>query len=207
LIDPSKGTIRIKNKYQFISLDGFAGEWNVTENGVKIAEGKFDVPHIEAFNESIVNLPVKVENPKAGAEYFLNVSYTQKGNTLWADRGFEVAAEQFKLPINTPAMNGSKPAVPVKIKKDGNLVKISGNGFSLVFDQKTGFMTQLNKSEKNLLVEGESPKLVLWRAAHRNDDMWTYDNWSKYGLNSLTFSPVDFKVTKVDKSSVRLFRN
>lgn len=204
LIDPSKGTIRIKNKYQFISLDGFAGEWNVTENGVKIAEGKFDVPHIEAFNESIVNLPVKVENPKTGAEYFLNVSYAQKGNTLWADRGFEVAAEQFKLPINTPAMNDSRPTSPVKIKKDGNWVKISGNGFSLVFDQKTGFMTQLNKAEKNLLVEGESPKLVLWRAAHRNDDMWTYDNWSKYGLNSLTYSPVDFKVTKVDKSSVKV---
>src|ERR1035437_3705046 len=102
LAEPANGTIRIRNKYQFISLEGFDASWSLTENGLEIDKGKLILPKIEAFKEGRVRIPYRIEHPKAGAEYFVRISYTQKEKTLWADKGFEVADAQFKLPVSTP---------------------------------------------------------------------------------------------------------
>jgi beta-galactosidase len=44
-------------------------------------------------------VPYKIEQPKAGAEYFVRVSFTLKEKTLWADKGYEVVLNSLKLAI------------------------------------------------------------------------------------------------------------
>jgi len=204
LVDPASGTIRIRNKYQFISLEGFDASWSLTENGKEIDKGALQIPRIEARRERTINVPYKISNPKPGAEYFLRISYTQKGKTLWADKGFEVASEQFKLPVNTPPVAETKVTQPVKLTQDAQSVNVSGDGFSITFDKKTGFMSRLAKNGVNLLTPDGAPKLQLWRAAHRNDDMWANGNWEKFGLNDLKYSLIDLKAEPVDNSSVKI---
>ena len=46
-----------------------------------------------------VTIPVKKIAPVPGAEYFLRVSFALAQDELWAKAGYEVAAAQFKLPI------------------------------------------------------------------------------------------------------------
>jgi beta-galactosidase len=150
------------------------------------------------------NIPYKIEQPKAGAEYFLRVSYTQKEKTLWADQGFEVASAQFKLPVNTLPVAEPKVTQAVKLVQNDLLATISGNGFSVVFDKKTGFMNQLSKNGTNLLTVDGAPKLHLWRAPHKNDDDWAYRQWEKCGVNSLQYSLVDFKIETVDNATVKV---
>ncbi len=174
LIDPAGGTIMIKNKYQFISLKDFNAAWSLTENGQEIDKGIINLRPISARREGWANIPYKIEHPKAGAEYFVRVSYTQKEKTLWADKGFEVASMQFKLPVNTPPVVETKVTQPIKLNQNARSLTITGNGFSVGFDKKTGFMNQLIKNGLNLLTADGSPKLHLWRAAHRNDDNWAY---------------------------------
>ncbi len=147
---------------------------------------------------------VQIERPKAGAEYFVRVSYTQKTKTLWADKGYEVASAQFKLPINTPPVVEPKVTQSIKLKQDAQSVTIAGNGFTVGFDKKTGFMNQLIKNGTNLLTAGGSPKLHLWRAAHRNDDNWAYSQWEKFGVNTLQYTLVNFKIEKIDNSSTKI---
>jgi len=204
LIDPAAGMIRIKNKFQFISLEDYEASWSLTENGKEIDKGTLKLPRINARNSATTAVPYKIADPKAGAEYFLRISYTQKEKTLWADKGFEVASEQFKLPINTPPVEETKVIQAVKLSQDAQIIKVAGNGFAVAFDKKTGFMTQLEKDGVNLLTDEGAPKLVLWRAAHRNDDMWGYKMWERYGLNDLKYSLVDLKVVPVDKNSVKV---
>ena len=124
LTEPETGSIRIKNKYQFISLDDFEASWSLTENGIEIDKGIFQIPRVGPRRERNVNIPYKVEHPKTGAEYFLRISYKQKSKTLWAEKGFEVAEEQFKLPINTLRVEEPKATQPIKLTQDAQTVKV-----------------------------------------------------------------------------------
>jgi beta-galactosidase len=202
LTDPANGEIQVKNKYQFISLDRFNASWILTENGQEIDKGILNV-HPQ-WGRLIARIPYKIEHPKAGAEYFVRVSFTQKEKTLWADKGFEVASAQFKLPINTLPVVETKVTQPVKLLQNAQTVTITGNGFSVGFDKNTGFLNQLIKNGTNLFTSDGSPKLHLWRASHRNDDDWAYRQWEKFGVTTLQYTLVDFKVEQVDNTSIKV---
>jgi beta-galactosidase len=204
LTDIINGGIRIRNKFQFITLDGFDGVWSLTENGVEISKGTFALPRIGALREGRAFIPFKVETPKPGAEYFLRVSYTQKNKTRWADNGYEVAWDQFKLPINTEVIVEAKVSQPVTLTQTPQLIKVAGSGFTVSFDKKTGMMSGLQRGNVDVLSAEGGPKLHLWRAAHRNDDMWVYSMWEKYGVNNLQYSVVDIKAQVVDKATVKV---
>lgn len=204
LSDPSAGMIRIRNKFQFISLDGFDGSWSLTENGVEISHGDFKVPRIPARREGRAFIPYQVEHPKPGAEYYLRISFTQKNSTLWAAKGFEVASDQFKLPVSTLPVIEKTINQPLTLTQTPQLIKVAGNGFFVVFDKHKGVMGQLNKGGVDILTVNGFPKLNLWRAAHRNDDMWAYATWDKYGLTDLKDSLVNIKVQAADKFNVKV---
>jgi len=202
LTDPASGEIQVKNKYQFISLDRFNASWILTENGQEIDKGILNV-HPQ-WGRLIARIPYKIEHPKAGAEYFVRVSFTQKEKTLWADKGFEVAVAQFKLPVNTLPAVENAVTQSVKLVQNDQSVTVSGKGFSVGFDKKTGFMNQLVQNGTNLLTADGSPKLHLWRASHRNDDDWAYRQWEKFGVTTLQYTLVDFKVEQVDNTSIKV---
>lgn len=204
LIDPAFGTIRVRNKFQFIPLDGFGASWSLTENGLEIDKGILTLPKINALRDGRTNIPYKIEHPKAGAEYYLRISYTQNEKTLWADKGFEVASAQFKLPVSVPPIVETKATQAVKLTQDAQSAIVSGEGFTVDFDKKTGLLSHLKRNGINILAADGSPKLHLWRAPHRNDDNWVYNACEKFGLDSLQYSLVDFKVETLDNSSVKV---
>jgi len=205
LSDPISGEISIRNKYQFISLSRIEATWSLTENGIEIAKGNINLNRpINARSTGRAFVPYKIEQPKAGAEYYLRISYKQKEKTLWADKGFEVATAQFKLPINTPPAVEAKVTQLVKLVQNDQAATVSGKDFSVSFDKKTGFMSQLIKNGTNLLATDGAPKLHLWRAAHRTDDDWAYRQWDKFGVTTLQYKPVDFKVEIIDNATVKV---
>jgi beta-galactosidase len=205
LSDPVSGSITIRNKFQFISLSGFEGSWSLTENGTEISKGVINLMRpVNPRSTGRASITYKIEQPKAGAEYFLRVSYKLKEKTLWADKGFEVASAQFKLPVNTPPVFEVGVKQPVKMVQDAQSVTISGNKFTVSFDKKTGFISRLINNGTNLLTADGAPKLHLWRASHRNDDDWAYRQWEKFGVNALQYTLVDFKVEVVDNYSVKV---
>ena len=205
LTDPASGTLSIKNKYQFISLSGFDVTWSLSENGTVIQTGTINMMRpINARSTGRANATYKIEHPKAGAEYFLRVSYKQKEKTLWADKGFEVASEQFALPVGTPPVQEVAVTAPVKLVQTNKFMTISGKNFSVAFDKETGLMSQLNQNGMALLTDSGAPQLHLWRAPHRSDDDWAFNMWQRYGVNSLKYSLVGIKVLSVDKTSVKV---
>jgi beta-galactosidase len=204
LSDPVSGMIMIRNKYQFISLSNIDASWSLTENGIEIDKGILNLRTINARSTGRASVPYKIEHPKAGAEYFLRVSYRLKDKTIWAGKGFEVAATQIKLPVNTLIVEETKITQPVKLVQNDQAVTISGKTFSVGFDKKTGFMNQLVQNGTNLLTAEGGPKIHLWRASHRNDDDWAYNQWEKFGVNALQFTLVSLKVEVIDNSSVKV---
>ena len=97
--DIEKGVIKIRNKYQFINLDGFIGEWSLSENGKEITRGSLNLPKLLPGAETLVTIPYEIPNANAGSEYFLRISFSLAKNEGWAEKGFEMASQQFEIPV------------------------------------------------------------------------------------------------------------
>jgi beta-galactosidase len=203
--DLVQGLIRVKNKYQFITLAGFQGTWMLTEDGRERAKGSFQVPTLAPGEEATISLPARVDAPRPGAEYFLNVSIALAHDERWAPRGYEVAAAQFTLPVSAPAHRAAASSLkPLELSQDDREIRVSGQGFAVVFDRATGTIARLERDGANLLAPDGGPRLHLWRAPHRNDDMWAYRTWEKYGLTTLKYVPISLTAADVAPGIVRV---
>lgn len=187
--DLKKGVVTIRNLYQFINLDGFTAHWQLSANGVPAQEGVFELGNISPGGYKDIKIPYGVVVPSAGTEYFLRISFTSKADKLWAKKGFEVAAQQFELPVTIPALaDNLKPDMTLTLDSTSSKIKVKGSNFKIEFDQKTGTFSKLEKNGDNVLADDGGPKLHLWRAPHRNDDMWADEVWEKNGIKTLTWT-------------------
>ena len=202
--DAEKATVKIRNRFQFINLNGFTGYWSLAENGKVISSGKLDLPEMKPGAEKVIDLPCKVSHPNAGAEYFVRISFTRNNDELWARKGFEVACQQFRLPVKVAEIATVASKEPVALAQNTKTVTVKGKDFSLVFDKATGTFSSIKKGAQELLTGEGGPKLHLWRAPHRNDDMWADRDWVKYGLKELKWSVNEVVASQVDANNARI---
>ncbi len=201
--DLAAGRVKIQNRYAFISLDGFNPRWTLSEDGNVMDQGKLEKLNLAPGAEQTVAVPFRKFQPKPGASYFLRVSFTLAADQLWAKKGYEIAAEQFQLPVSVAAQPVVADTMPaLNFDETPNDITVTGKGFEVVFGKATGTISQLIRDQKNLLVSGGGPRLQLWRAAHRNDDMWAYKDWHTYGLDRMTWNIVRISATQVSPSVV-----
>jgi beta-galactosidase len=203
-VDLASGTVKIRNKYQFLNLENFAGLWTISEDGREIASGKLEDLAIAPGKEKLVTIPFGKVNVKPGAEYFLRVAFALKKDELWAKAGYEIASEQMKLPIGSPAPVATQTMAPVKLQQDEKHSVVVGKDFTVSFDKSTGRISQITRDGTDLLVPGRGPELQLWRAPHQKDDMWAYAEWTKYGLPELAWQTVKFSAEASGETSVRV---
>jgi beta-galactosidase len=200
--DLTAGKIRLRNKYSFISLQGFKGHWIFSEDGREIRKGDLEPLDLAPGAEKTIHLPVQDLAPKPGAVYHARVSFTLAADQCWAKAGYEIAAAQFLLPAAAPAVPA--PAAPVQLAEDLSHIRITGKDFAVVFDKKTGLISDLMREGKNLLLPKGGPALFLWRAPHRKDDMWAHQDWERSGIAGLQPNLVDLKAEKAGPSAVRV---
>ena len=202
--DLAAGTIKIKNKYQFISLKDFDASWTLSENGTLIGSGKFTSPDLKPGKETSLRIPFEISDPKPGAEYFLRISFKLSKDEIWAARGYEIASHQFLLPVKSPVAAEAKPAGPVTMIQNEKAITLSGRGFSLVFDKESGTFSTMGKNGVNILLPDGGPRLHLWRAPHRNDDMYADRAWTNEGIKELTWTVKEILSTQVSPSDVSI---
>ena len=188
--DVAAGKVKIRNKYQFISLGKFAAHWAVSEDGHVIRQGEIGSLDLAPGDTKTVVAPGALSKNDLGwAEHFLRISFTLKNDELWAKAGFEVAAVQFELPRGPEKIGArilaQRQVKPLRLQQNEKQITVQGEGFSVVFDKAEGTISQLVRDGVNLLLPEGGPKLHLWRAPHRNDDMWAYGDWMRAGLRDL----------------------
>lgn len=203
--DLAAGKVKIKNRYAFISLDGFKGSWTLSEDGAVIDKGSIGTLDLAPGAEQSVALNLKKFTPKPGAIYDLRVSFTLAKDQRWAKAGYEIAAAQFRLPAQAPAIIADMATMPAVHLQTGNdTITIDGKGFIVTFDKTKGTISQLTRDGKNLLIADGGPRLNLWRAPHQIDDMWAYKDWHNFGLDNLQWSVVRIEATPVSATAVRV---
>lgn len=199
------GTFTVKNRYQFISLDDFTPVWSLSENGKIISSGKLSLPDLNPGAARIINIPYSINKPKAGAEYFLRISFVLNSDKSWARKGLEMASQQFRIPVDNSGFTKLKSQRELKLITNEREFVVSGKNFTLIFDKIQGTFSSIKNGGVECLLTGQySPRLHLWRAPHKNDDMWAYDDWLKYGLNELKWDILDATVNQFDQSVVEI---
>ena len=204
-LDLGQGKIQVRNRYSFTNLNHFVPHWSLSEDGVQIDQGTLAPLDVAPGATADVAVPYKIATPKPGREYFLQVSFELAKPEIWAKTGYEAATMQFKLPAGTePERAPSTANGMLHLAEDEKSIQVGGDRFSISFDKAKGIIGQITYDGKPLLVAGEGPKLYLWRAPHRNDDVWASKAWDAYGINMLQPTVTNISAVQLNPSSVRV---
>jgi beta-galactosidase len=200
--DLKNGIVTLKNRYQVTNIKSLTAKWEITEDGSLLSSGSLITGSINPGAEKDVKIPFKV-NPKPGAEYFVKISFTLANDQNWARKGYEVATQQFELPILIP-VNEVLSKENLSLNDTKELITIKGIDFNIEFNKAKGTFSKMEKNGKNIIQNNGGPMLHLWRAPHRKDDMWAYPNWEKNGLKSITWVSDDVQASQVSTNIIEI---
>ena len=210
-IDLAAGTLKLTNRYDFISLDALALSWMIECDGAFVAAGTLPMPAIAARQSGTVTLPItRPATLVPEAVYTLTVSYTLAADALWAPRGHELAWAQFELPWAAPAAPKlpAKPSAKVRLTETPLLLTVTGTDFEVRFDKVRAMLIDWRLGGLAIIEKG--PRLQFWRATTDNDrggwapEGTTADAWRKAGLHRLQHRVDGVTVQKLGDTAVRV---
>jgi len=167
-VDLKAGIVEIKNRHDFINAKEIAEcRWEVKAGDKTIAGGKLPDLDIEPHQAKEFAIPIPKINPEPGMEYWLNLRFILKNRTLWAEKGHEIAWDQFKLPAYAPALTAPAVEDRLVIYNENGQVQFYGHDFTMTFNSRSGLITDYFYKGTRLLDRGPRPD--FWRAMTEND--------------------------------------
>ena len=163
--NPKSGAVTLTNHYDFTNLSEYAFSWKLMKNGSEEASGNISDVSVEPYASQTVQIDLP-ELSYPTAEYFLNVYATTKKEALLVPKDYEVAYAQFQLTDFTPAVFENNTE-GLSVIKEGDIIKITGDGFEVGIDAITGILTSLDYGNGNLILKGM--QVNFWRAPTDND--------------------------------------
>lgn len=159
------GKLEIENKYDFINLDQFDITWEIIKDGIKTESGTIPSVTLRPDEKQPIIIPYN-KSLEAGKEYFLNVYFSLKNQTIWADKGHTVASEQFAL-NNRPAVhmiNKNALQEVLDVNTQGTNLMIKGANFGVTFDTESGTMKSLRYDDREMIHDGKGLTLNWYRS-------------------------------------------
>ncbi|EKN65202.1 BgaM [Neobacillus bataviensis LMG 21833] len=156
----------IMNKQLFTELNEYEARWTMLRDGEEIASDTIRVS-CPPLSETIMDLTDVLANyVEEDYESIITISFHTVKDQLWADKGHEIAFDQFVLSDRSVA--ASVPSQPIKnLEETHGHVKIEGETFSAVLDKATGLITSFVKQGAEVLADPIVPN--FWRALTDND--------------------------------------
>jgi beta-galactosidase/evolved beta-galactosidase subunit alpha len=209
-VDLDSGKLRITNRRGHSSLDDLDVGYTVTCDGAMVVSGAVPMPRVAAGATGDLTIPLaKPAALRAGAEYFLTISYTLGTDTIWARRGHVVATAQFKLPWRAPTrIIGHDAMRSLTVDESPLAITVAGADLSLTFDRVMGTLTSL--VHRGIPILTRAPRINFWRATTDNDrGGWSHPNihakhWTDWRLNMVRTRVNDVTVESIDKKHVKL---
>ena len=204
------------NKNLFTNTDVYDCKISLTLDGRQIADTKVDIG-VEPLSQQTYQLPRwryltpwSKEEPwmaTDAGEYVVTVSFVLKEDTLWAQRGHEVAFGQGIYEIEAPQQR--KPQSYMKVTDGTYNLGIKGEHFEVLFDKGGKGLVSYVYGGREMIKA--IPKPNFWRAPTDNDNgnqmPFRYAQWklaSMYQLNGIPGSkePNPVIVQEADKVTV-----
>ena len=189
--DAAKGEAEIWNRFGFTRADEFCGVWELVCDGKVIAYGDLEVPSVEPLSRGRIKLPKPDDfKPVPGAEYFYNVAFALTNDTIWAQKGWHVAADQLPFKVQAAKAEAVQAAGSPGWNADDETVTVSAGPTVAVFGRDTGTLASLTMNGKTILSDNAGvvagPRLTAVRAFVDND-RWIRDDFYRSGLTQMAW--------------------
>lgn len=151
------GELRIKltNGYDFSGLDEFDYSYEWICNGEKISGG-----NLKLLNGDVFEIP---SSPNRNGEFCLNIYATLKESTMWAEKGFTVAKEQFvHNNFEFPEINNEGEKATYKETPDA--IEITAGNAAFRIEKATGALANWKINGNELLRGSLEP--YFWKPAN-----------------------------------------
>lgn len=168
MIDPIQGNFRITNRFYFTNSENYKIQYVIIANGKQIKTGILPLKLAPQASE-IVTLPISSLKAQPGIEYFVNFNVTTMQAESSIPAGYEIAKDQFLLPINADKKVYKANGPKLTILEDNNLLKVESNKVNFIFDKKEGIVTSYKVDGYEYFNEGFGIQPNFWRAPTDND--------------------------------------
>lgn len=170
--DLEKGQVQIMNKFFFVNLSKYDFSYEISANGKVVKTGQLPVLDIAPQQSKMVNIDLKGLSAKPGVEYFVRFSAKTKTAENLLPKGWEVAAEQIKLPFEAPKAPFDRAKAGKASFTEGSTIDVSGKEFSLSIDRESGVITSYKVKGEELFSNEFGPRPAFWRGTTDNDYGW-----------------------------------
>ena len=141
--DLESGELTILNRHHFKNLKDLDARWSISADGRIIQEGSLDLD-IDPGETKSIKIPYKRPDIQAETYYYLLVQFSLREKTGWAEKGHEIAWEQFELPWFRASQEVPKPpGSDLMVEKTDDAIIIRGEGFAFAFDTGTGLLRSM----------------------------------------------------------------
>jgi len=171
-VDREAGVFEVSNRHSFTNLDEYDVRWEITSDGVLSDEGSLEL-NLPPGEMNQIQIPYRLSDLKAENECLVLIQFLLKNDTKWARSGYEVAWEQFSLPVETLKSQAShnESLQTLDVKNLSSKIIITGNNFNYIIDKATGLFSRLEYNGMDYLEYG--PVFSIWRAPLAIDvDPW-----------------------------------
>ena len=212
--DAASGEAELWNRYDFTDASEFDGFWELTADGMKVAEGRLAPLALAPHARTKITLPLPRDFKCApGAECFYRVSFRLRSDTPWAKKGFEVAHDQFPY----RALEGAKeraasiaayrPAAGAKLAETPDAFTVKGKNFEFAVSRRTGTVSKLAYNGETIIADRDGlvsgPRLEVCRA-FTDHDAWFRDELFKSGLTQLRHHTASVKAETMSDGLVKI---
>ncbi|MGM9804662.1 MAG: glycoside hydrolase family 2 TIM barrel-domain containing protein [Muribaculaceae bacterium] len=166
------GSVVVKNKYDFLTLDAFSMRWQLLRNGEVAQHGVVSLPKAGENQSVTVAVPYNTDFSD-GAEYALNLYFVKNNAENWVPEGHYFASEQLLL------SQGSKKAcvamsagAQVTKSEAGNLVTFEAENLCVTFNKDKGEMTSLVLNGRELIYGGKGFTFNWYRSINNDGREW-----------------------------------
>jgi beta-galactosidase len=199
-VDLKNGTIKIKNLYDFSNFSSLEIKWVIERDGKIVLQGREEKLEIEPHKTAEIKFEYDIPESDS-AEYYLNISFVQKYDTDWEAAGYEVAFEQFKLPVELIVPVCEKLISILNVTESEDKIIIIGENFEYIFDSSEGIFESIKLDGVQMIAA--LPKFSIWRGPIDNDRK-IKDAWRAAGLDTAFTRVYSCKIKGKSDTSIKI---
>ncbi len=176
--DQEEGTVTVRNRHDFLSLEHFHYHWAVKKGSAVVASGGGRLPAVEAGAGTELRLFQPSALDLTNGDAVLEIRAVLAGAVPWAEAGHEVAASRWTMGA---AQENTFPCLDSAVRCSHDPWQWTAQDSLIGFHPRRG-LTQWQYQGLQLL--HSPPKLNFWQAPTDND-VRSAPTWKRHGLHGL----------------------
>ncbi len=201
--------IRLTNRQHHLGTAPYELSWVLYHEGKAVEKWTEYLPEIKPSESKDITVHCrKWKSLKGNVQ--LRVSLTLKEPTLWAEKGYELAWEQFML---RQASLTAKPMIVGKVdfQQEGNVLKAKVKNIEYQWDMNTGAVLSMRSGAQEWIDQPQDlpaqPYFQAYRAPLDNDagfGNWLAKDWKNHQMNAPVIKPEQVSYKALDNGCLQV---